>query len=348
MKVIGENVLVDFRYRLIQWFIAEQRDLPWRATKEPYLIWLSEVILQQTRVSQGLPYYQAFVKRFPTVQDLASAPEDEVLRLWQGLGYYSRARNLHTTAKEVVQRFDGVFPSNYHHLISLKGIGPYTAAAIASFAADESVAVVDGNVYRVLARYFRIEADINSGTGKKQFQSLADTLVPEKGAGDFNQAVMELGALVCKPGQPDCLLCPIQQGCQSFGKLDVTSYPVKIKKLKIRQRYFHFLVIESIDSDQWLLGQRDTTDIWGGLYQFPLLEMADESGPPQEVIGSDAVLSFKTIHKLTHQELHIQFWKTKSQLPLWHDQGYAFYTLRQIYDLPKPIVIEKFIASHLG
>ncbi|MFP4091343.1 MAG: A/G-specific adenine glycosylase, partial [Cyclobacteriaceae bacterium] len=206
----------DFAERIIGWYHHHKRDLPWRHSRDPYIIWLSEIILQQTRVVQGLPYFMRFAEAFPTVYDLASASQQEVLRLWQGLGYYSRARNMHACARLIVEQHNGVFPLHYQELLQLKGVGPYTAAAIASFAYNETVAVLDGNVFRVLARVFGVEDDISSGQGQKRFQALAAQLVPEGKAGEYNQAIMEFGALQCTPQSPACLLCPLSEICYAF------------------------------------------------------------------------------------------------------------------------------------
>ena len=200
---------------LLAWYPRHQRDLPWRHTRDPYAIWLSEVILQQTRVAQGLPYYETFLRAYPTVQHMAAAPEAEVLRYWQGLGYYSRARNMHRTARQVVEEYNGLFPGNYAGLLKLRGIGPYTAAAIASFAFDEAVAVLDGNVYRVLARIFGLHSDIAAPSSRKEFQAVADQHIPASTPADFNQAIMEFGAIQCTPAKPDCLFCPLQATCSA-------------------------------------------------------------------------------------------------------------------------------------
>lgn len=234
------------------------------------MIWLSEIILQQTRVAQGLPYFSLFVEKFPTVQDLASAPEEEVLRCWQGLGYYSRARNLHACAKSVVENYGGVFPSSYKELLSLKGVGPYTAAAIASFAFGQQIAVVDGNVFRVLSRFFGIEDDIGSNRGKKVFESLANQLIPEDKPDIYNQAIMEFGALQCVPKNPDCNSCPLQSNCFAFARNKVGNLPVKAGKTKSRKRYFQYYHIQC--GKEVVINKRTGNDIWMGLVDFPLEE----------------------------------------------------------------------------
>ena len=234
---------MNFSNLLIQWYLHNKRDLPWRKTIDPYRIWLSEIILQQTRVDQGMAYYFKFIYNFPSVFDLAKASEEDVLKLWQGLGYYSRARNLHFSAKYIVNELKGTFPANYYNLIKLKGVGDYTASAIASICYNESTAVVDGNVYRVLARYFGINTPINTSKGIKKFKQLAQELIDSKNPGTYNQAAMELGATVCKPQKPLCNECVFNNSCVALSKNLISNLPVKVNKLKIKQRYFNYLVI---------------------------------------------------------------------------------------------------------
>ena len=262
---------MNFNQTLTHWYSDNKRSLPWRKTKDPYFIWLSEIILQQTRVDQGLPYYESFVASFPTVFELANATEEHVLKLWQGLGYYSRARNLHFTAKHIVSEFNGEFPNTYDELIKLKGVGDYTASAIASICFNEPTAVVDGNVYRVLARYFGIDTPINSTKGIKEFKALAQNLLPKQLVGDYNQAIMEFGARQCKPANPNCDVCPLNNSCLSLAKGRVDKLPVKLKKTKITKKYFNFLVFVSND-EKTILEQRTKNGIWKNLYQFPLIE----------------------------------------------------------------------------
>ncbi|MEY2629135.1 MAG: Adenine glycosylase, partial [Bacteroidota bacterium] len=235
---------MNFSKSLIQWYLQNKRDLPWRNTIDPYFIWLSEIMLQQTRVAQGLPYFLRFTEAFPTVFDLAKADEEQVLKLWQGLGYYSRARNLHKTAQQVAFEYNGEFPKSYAELLKLKGIGEYTAAAIASFAYNESVPVVDGNVYRVLSRYFEVETDIASLGAKKEFTQLAAELLPAGEANLFNQAIMEFGALQCVPKNPNCTNCIFSDSCAALQKKKVDQLPVKSKKIKVKTRFFTYLVFE--------------------------------------------------------------------------------------------------------
>ena len=262
---------------LIQWYLANKRDLPWRNTQDPYLIWISEIILQQTRVAQGLDYYLRFVQRFPTVADLASAPEDEVLKLWQGLGYYSRARNLHAAAKSM----GGVFPTAYKDVLALKGVGEYTAAAICSFAYRMPYAVVDGNVYRVLSRVYGIYTPVDSSAGKKEFAALAQKLLDKTRPDLFNQAIMEFGALQCVPAGADCARCPFAKRCKAYAAKKVEQLPVKALKTQIKERYFTYIYVEQ-GGYTWLK-KRPAGDVWQGLYEPFLVET------PQAVLSAAAL-----------------------------------------------------------
>ena len=335
---------MDFSEILTNWYSINKRDLPWRETQDPYYIWLSEIILQQTQVNQGLPYYEMFVKQFPSIFDLANASEDTVLKLWQGLGYYSRARNLHHAAKTVVKDFDGVFPINYKDLIKLKGIGDYTASAISSICADASNAVVDGNVYRVLSRYFGINTPINSTQGIKEFKMLAQKLLPKRHIGDYNQAIMEFGARQCKPKSPDCSVCPLNTSCAALQKKNINKLPVKLKKTKVKKRYFNYLVVMSKNKEV-LFEQRKGKGIWQNLYQFPLIE-TEKSVSKSELLEHtemiDVVENFNAInlfnekeiiHKLSHQHLYTKFWIievdqfAKKETPISKIETYAVSTL---------------------
>jgi A/G-specific adenine glycosylase len=311
---------MNFSEILTYWYSINKRDLPWRNTKEPYFIWLSEIILQQTQIKQGLPYYEAFVSKYPTVFDLAEAKESDVLKLWQGLGYYSRARNLHFTAKYVVAELDGVFPNTYNALLKLKGIGDYTASAIASICFNEPTAVVDGNVYRVLSRYFGIDTPINSSTGIKSFKALATSLIDHDHPGDFNQAIMEFGATQCKPKNPDCHNCPLNTSCVALQKGLVNALPVKINKTKVAHKYFNFLVFKSSDH-KTLFQKRISKGIWQNLFQFPLVETktdlsieAFKNHPTiKNIIKNNAFEYYlyndkDIVHKLSHQHLYTKFW----------------------------------------
>lgn len=255
---------------LKSWYQTHKRDLPWRETSDPYNIWISEVILQQTRVNQGMDYYLRFIERFPTVTELANAHEDEVLKYWQGLGYYSRARNLHKAAQQIVAQFGGHFPTQHSDILSLSGIGDYTAAAICSLAYNQAYAVVDGNVYRVLSRLFAIETPIDTGIGKKQFSALAQALLSRSEPATHNQAMMEFGALQCIPTSPNCEICPLQALCSAFKLYQVSNFPVKSQKLPSTNRYFNYLFINY--KHYTFLQKRTAKDIWQNLYEFPLIE----------------------------------------------------------------------------
>ncbi len=240
---------MDFSNTLINWYLQNKRELPWRNTKNPYYIWLSEIILQQTRVAQGLPYYLNFITTFPTVKALANTSEEEVLKLWQGLGYYSRARNLHATAKHISAELNGIFPNNYADLLKLKGVGEYTAAAIASFSYNEDIAVVDGNVFRVLSRFFGVESDISDNKTRKEFQSLANSILPKGKASDFNQAIMEFGAIQCVPKSPNCSDCIFNTNCYALQKNKVGELPVKTKKIKIKNRFLNYIIVKDSNAN---------------------------------------------------------------------------------------------------
>lgn len=319
------NILHD---TLINWYAENHRDLPWRHSPTPYQVWLSEVILQQTRVSQGYDYYLRFIDRWPTVTDLAQASEEEVLKMWQGLGYYSRARNLHQCAKQVVEQHDGQFPADFEQLKQLKGIGDYTAAAIASIAFGLPCAVVDGNVYRVLSRLFDINTPINTNEGQQTFAQLADELLDRERSGLHNQAMMEFGALHCTPKNPNCLHCPLQAQCLAFEHQTVGLRPVKLQKLKVTTRYFNYLVIRTEDS--LYLHKRSGNDIWKNLYDFPCIE-SDHPMSVEEVLATDRFeqlignLNFVVTrtspvftHKLTHRTIMAQFIEIKLDGKLLH------------------------------
>lgn len=261
---------MDFATTIIAWYKKNARDLPWRNTRDPYKIWLSEIILQQTRVDQGMEYYHRFVNRFRTVCELASASENEILKMWQGLGYYSRARNLHGTAKQICDLHHGDFPKSYDALLRLKGIGPYSAAAISSFAFDEAKAVVDGNVYRVLSRFFGMHDDISSTQGQTKFRALAQEILPPKKAAIYNQAIMEFGAMQCVPKNPDCLKCPVSEACMAYANKQVQQLPVKIKKNKTKSRHIVYFVFRK--GNYYFIRQRDDSSIWKNMFDFPGIE----------------------------------------------------------------------------
>ncbi len=290
--------MADFSALITNWYRLNKRDLPWRQHKNPYKIWISEIILQQTQVTQGLNYYLNFVNTYPTIHKLAEAKEKDVLNLWQGLGYYSRARNMLFAAKQIMSDFNGQFPNNYKDLLTLKGVGPYTAAAISSIAFNQPKAVVDGNVFRVLSRVFLIDTPINTPEGLKTFTTLAQSLLDLNNPGDHNQAIMEIGALVCKPKNPDCNQCPLIEVCEGARSKDVLNYPVKIKKINIKKRTIDYLFIKS--DQYYYLNKRGKGDIWQGLYDFPLANT---------FLDSNHIILGQTItHKLTHQHITANFW----------------------------------------
>jgi A/G-specific adenine glycosylase len=343
-----------FSNSLIQWYLKNKRDLPWRNTTNPYQIWLSEIMLQQTRVAQGTPYFLSFTTAFPTVFDLAKANEEEVLKLWQGLGYYSRARNLHQTAQYIASELAGVFPANYNDLLKLKGVGEYTAAAIASFSYNEVVPVVDGNVFRVLSRYFDVTTDIALASAKKEFAALAFELMPKDNPAIFNQAIMEFGALQCVPKSPNCGICIFNESCAALQKNKVAQLPVKSKKVKVRNRFFNYLVV-SDDLENTLIQKRTAKGIWHNLYEFPLIETEKEEDFSfiAEQVQSDhfkrnPVVSIlecnekSIIHKLSHQHLYIKFWVIKLNGII--ENGINNVVLKT---LPFPIVIHNFIENDL-
>ncbi|WP_250433306.1 A/G-specific adenine glycosylase [Hanstruepera flava] len=329
---------------LTYWYSINKRFLPWRKTKNPYYIWLSEIILQQTQVKQGLPYYEAFVSQYPTVFDLANATEENVLKLWQGLGYYSRARNLHATAKYIAKELNGKFPESYKELIKLKGIGDYTASAIASICFNEATAVVDGNVYRVLARYYGVSTAINSTQGKKEFKVIAQEILDTNNPAEFNQAIMEFGAIQCKPKNPDCNICPLNETCSAFKHNKVNVLPKKNKQSKPVKKYFNYLVYIS-PKGETVLEKREGKGIWQNLYQFPLIEskqpLAINELKSQLKINEQHITLYNDksiVHKLSHQHLYTKFWIIKSDmLP---EPSIPIHT---IHKYATPILIKNFI-----
>jgi len=359
---------LHFSNTILHWFKKNKRDLPWRNTTEPYKIWLSEIILQQTRVAQGLPYYEKFVRNYPDIKALATAAEDAVLRDWQGLGYYSRARNMHATAKFVFEELNSQFPDKYIELIKLKGIGSYTAAAIASFSSNEAVAVLDGNVFRVLARYFGLALDILSNEGKKQFQELANSQLPPDNAANHNQAIMEFGALQCVPKNPNCLACPLKDTCIAFDKKLINSLPVKLKKLTVKHRYLYYFLPTYNSSPILMMRRRGSGDVWEGLYdmpnlesEFPLVESSLLAAFSTQFLNTELSnkLEFENYfthyspefkHQLTHQKLFIRFINISDFFfPEFEDwclkNGYLAYRFQEVNNLPKPIIIANYLAN---
>lgn len=336
---------------LIKWYNRHKRDLPWRHTKDPYQIWLSEIILQQTQVVQGLSYFLKFIDKYPKVTLLARAKQDEVLKLWQGLGYYSRARNLHETAQRIATEYNGRFPSTYEELLKLKGVGEYTAAAISSFAYNLPNAVVDGNVYRVLSRLFDIKTAINSTKGQKLFKDLAHELLPKNKAAIYNQAIMEFGSQWCKPVNPDCENCVLQDKCLAKAHNTVAQRPVKEKKIKNRNRYFnYFLIIDK--HGNVLVNQRTEKDIWNGLFELYLIE-SKEPCPLSELlkdhhlsmmIGTSYTIidqQYETKHLLSHQTIYAQFYTI--QLKSSFGKKTKSVPIKKLNSLAWPRLIDKFL-----
>ncbi len=364
--------MMKFSKALIQWYLQNKRDLPWRKTTDPYRIWLSEIMLQQTRVAQGTPYFLKFTETFPTVHDMAASLEEHILKLWQGLGYYSRARNLHATAKQVAFDMGGSFPGSYAGLLKLKGVGEYTAAAIASISYGEPVPVVDGNVYRVLARYFGIETDISASGAKKQFTEVAASLLPKDDAATFNQAIMEFGALQCVPKSPDCGICIFNTECAAFLTGRVGQLPVKLKKTKVTNRFFNYLIVNDAAGNT-VVTKRTAKGIWHNLYEFPLIEAENEvlaedmmeiiksyfdktprsSGiPPGDGNAALPDMAFtpksitllhpeRILHKLSHQHLSIRFWEVEADMILSDA-----IKKEDAMKFPFPIVIHNFMEKH--
>lgn len=340
----------------MEWYAGNKRDLPWRADRDPYKIWLSEIILQQTRIAQGMPYYQQFLEKFPSLDHLARAKEEEILRLWQGLGYYSRATNMLFCAKTLQSEYGGDFPRSFDELCKLKGIGGYTAAAIASIAFGQKAAVVDGNVQRVLSRVFGVFDDVASSAGKKTLQRLADELIPEQHPGDYNQAVMEFGALQCVPKNPDCSSCVLSAGCHAFVNHQQEVLPVKSKKKAPRNRYFHYFVIG--DGDQFLMRKRNQGGIWKGLWEFMVMESAlkeetdNITAKIRALYGADLTIDFRSeVYRrpLTHQQIFARFYIVSAYSgPLCRmisDNELHWVSRQKMHELPKPVLIYNFLNA---
>jgi A/G-specific adenine glycosylase len=351
IKILKIPLMADFHLLTIDWYRQNMRDLPWRKTNNPYIIWLSEIILQQTRVDQGLNYFLKFQKHYPTVFDLAKADEQNVLNDWQGLGYYSRARNLHATAKRIVDEFEGVFPTDFKTLKTLKGVGDYTAAAIASFAYNLPHAVVDGNVYRVLSRVFNIDLAIDSGKGKKHFSELANELLPKNNPGEYNQSIMEFGALQCTPGSPNCQICPLESICLAKAENTISSRPVKAGKTKVRKRNLVYLIFE-VGTKQ-IIEKRTAKDIWQHLYQFPLLEHPTDNS--NELILSEIKQTFnlspfkiseKITHILSHQKITARFFHF-NQFPENLSENWEIINTQDLSNYPLPRLIDRYLENQI-
>lgn len=332
-----------FTATLLRWYEQHGRSLPWRADSNPYAIWLSEIILQQTRIEQGLPYWERFMQRFPSVEALAAATEDDVLRLWQGLGYYSRARNLHAAARQVVA--EGGFPQTYAGLRSLKGVGDYTAAAIGSFAFNLPVAAVDGNAYRVLARHFGIDTPINTTQGKRLFAELAQSLLPERQAADFNQAMMDFGATWCTPSSPQCASCPFVETCEALHSKRVGELPVKLRKTKIKTRHLSYIYI--ICKGEIAIRRRPSGDIWQGLWEVPVVEEGRSVLTSSGIYPTEGAILLKkgVRHVLTHRILIADFYllELPERLPL--SDEYVWIPESAFDDYAKPRLMELLLET---
>ena len=339
---------------LTVWYQQNKRDLPWRVKNDPYFVWVSEIILQQTRVDQGTAYYLRFIERFPDVKTLANAPENEVLKVWQGLGYYSRARNMHTAARQIMNEFNGIFPDTYINIVKLKGVGNYTAAAIASISFGLPYAAIDGNVYRVLSRVFGIDTPIDSTMGKQEFSNLANQLLDPKNPAVFNEAMMEFGALQCTPQNPDCNRCPLRDQCIAFARNEIANLPVKSKQTIVKNRFFNYLFIRQ--EEFFYLEKREENDIWRNLYQFPLIE-SQKALSIEELLTNEQFRSIfkgtevsidsvspEIIHVLTHQRLHVRFIEitipgTKTPFP------WVKVLPNEVHDFPVPKPIDNFLTG---
>jgi len=346
------SIKMIFSNTLIHWYLQNKRELPWRKIKEPYHIWLSEIILQQTRVNQGLQYYENFIASFPTVFDLAMADEKTILKLWQGLGYYSRARNLHFSANYIVNKLNGKFPETYNDLLQLKGVGDYTASAIASICYNEPTAVLDGNVYRVLARYLGVNTPVNSTKGNKEFKQLAQELIDKEQPGTYNQAIMEFGAIQCKPQNPNCTVCPLNSSCIALQEQCITLLPVKEKKIIIKKRFFNYLVITD-QYDNVVIQHRKKKGIWQNLYEFPLIETSKEIHLKELLHTNEffrivndytsTVSLFNKVvivHKLSHQHLYTKFWIVSAKEKLANGISW-----KDFEKYPVPILIHNFVEN---
>lgn len=346
--------MAEFHKILTLWYQQNKRDLPWRANNDPYFVWVSEIILQQTRVDQGTAYYLNFIERFPDVRSLAGADENEVLKVWQGLGYYSRARNMHFAARQIMNEFKGSFPDTIINIEKLKGVGGYTAAAIASISFGLPYAAIDGNVYRVLSRIFGIDTPIDSSKGKQEFSDLAAGLLDRSNPSIFNEALMEFGALQCTPQSPDCNRCPFGDQCIAFTHNEIAKLPVKSKKTKVKNRFFNYLFIRH--EEYFYLEKREERDIWRNLYQFPLIEspkaltvtelindarFKSVFSENQITIGS---VTPEIIHVLTHQRLHVRFIEITLQKPADHLSWIKIHA-DEVPDYPVPKLIDNFLMS---
>jgi A/G-specific adenine glycosylase len=340
------------------WYLQNKRDLPWRNTCNPYHIWVSEVILQQTRIAQGLPYYEKFIGTFPDIEALAYTPEEKLLKIWQGLGYYSRARNLQKGARLIMDKYHGKLPGNYNDLLSVYGIGDYTASAIASIAFNLPHAVVDGNVSRVISRIYGVFEPINQQDGKRKIQDIANSILDNEEPGIHNQAVMEFGALLCTPLNPGCEVCPLKNSCFAFKNNKVKELPIKSPKMEVQQRYFYYLVI--VSDNQVLIKKRSKNDIWRGLYEFPLIESKEKVSIEDFLEGNNFISKFSDtsfiikdqpvyyLHKLTHRSINT--WFVNVNVEKFPDLLYNTcdkVSIEKISDYPVSRLIHKYLENFL-
>ena len=338
---------------IVEWYSKHKRNLPWRNTKDPYKIWISEIILQQTQVNQGLPYYKKFIKTFPNFSVLANANEEKVLKLWQGLGYYSRARNLHVAAKQIDKA--GFFPTKYDDIISLKGVGEYTAAAIASFSYKQPYAVVDGNVFRLLSRFYGIKTPINITKGKKQFSDLAQKLLNRENPDTHNQAIMEFGSQICKPKKPNCINCPLNNKCIAYINSSINALPVKNNKIKLKTHYFEYFYFKM--NGYTLIKKKTEKGIWQNMYEFPLI-ICKKFMKNENILNHqqfkllidnidfdiESISVFK--HVLSHKKINTRFWEINcfNELPKYN---FKKIKIDEIDEIPIPRIIEKFIETKI-
>jgi A/G-specific adenine glycosylase len=348
---------MDFSYLIIDWYSKNSRDLPWRRTRDPYRIWVSEIMLQQTRVDQGLGYYERFISRFGDIESLAMAQEEEVMKLWQGLGYYSRARNMHEAAKTIQRDYNSRFPASYEEIRKLKGVGDYSASAISSIAFGKTCPVIDGNVMRVVARFTGMREAVNTAGGKKKIMEYLEGQIDHDKPGTFNQAVMELGALVCKPGSPRCRECPLVDGCVAYDQGLTTDIPVISKQKRLKTRFFHYIIIlnKKEGEDELWLRKRKENDIWKNLYDFPLIESERELGPDElmlekgwEQIAGRNDLRLKNVtgaqkYLLSHRELRVKFFIV--ECPDFTHQEYIRVKFSDCHNYPVPRLIENILKK---
>ncbi len=353
-----------FSERLLSWYDEHRRELPWRKKEDPYVVWVSEIILQQTRIDQGMAYFHRFLDVFPDIYELAAAHEEAVLRVWQGLGYYSRARNMHHTAKTIVEKHGGEFPATSCELVKLKGIGPYTAAAISSIVHNEAVPVLDGNVYRLLARLFAVKDNIDTANGKKVFRELAEKIISTSRPGDFNQAMMDFGSLVCRPVNPFCEACIFNGECMAFKQKQVQQYPVRNTKRKVRHRFFNYFLFETNEPGEmkvFFARQRKDDDIWKHMYELPLLE-TDQATTVHEVFVlpwwkkffsghtgySVSGLVSEKKHQLSHQLIHARLFSVTVNTPLIKEKlnkEFLAVDAKTFEAMPKPRLLERLLGN---